>query len=439
MGHRVPVPGVHDVEVEAHRAVVDPFGDVVADVGQRPEAARLGLREHGVTAALPLLEGVRVVGGVALAHGEHRLVEAGERPVAQLRDDPGGRVLHGALRGRLLLGLPDLGRHDGGHVVLAERLVGVVEYDLALARVPDHAGLQVVAHGALRHASPELVHVHVAAQPGALPHVQRRLEVGLLAEREHADEQVDLRGLPGDRVHQPPADRRAGPVDLARHARLVLDALGQVVRRGVVAVALAEPGVAHGDHVPARALRLVLVVQQAQVDADLRHLGVHVGPVGLLEGALVHVAVGVEQLVDLLVPHALHPVPGDAAIVCDVEHLADAAHGHVPGPGDRPPRHALVAELHYELRPYLPCHVVSPSVNRLHGKPILRAEERRYGNGGTGDTEGAKRLDGKRYGKRETDATQSAQYSRISPDALEQYHAPSLINQPELIEPDSEK
>ena len=209
----------------------------------------------------------------------------------------------------------------------------------------------------------------------------------------------------------PPADRRAGPVDLAGHAGLVLDALGQVVRHGVVPVALAEPGVAHGDHVLARALRLVLVVQQVQVDADLRHLGVHVGPVGLLEDALARVAVGVEQLVDPLVPHTLHLVPGDAAIVRNVEHLADAAHGHVPGLGDRPPRHALVAELHYELRPYLPCHVVSPSVDRLHGKPILRAEEGRYGNGGTGDTEGAKRLDGKRYGKRETGATQSAQYS----------------------------
>lgn len=97
--------------------------------------------------------------------------------------------------------------------------------------------------------------------------------------------------------------------------------------------------------------------------------------------------------------------------VCDIEHLADAAHGYAPGLGDRPPRHALVAELHYDLRLYLPCHVISPSVNRLHGKPILRAEEGRYGNGRTGDTKGAKRLDGKRYGKYETGATQSAQYS----------------------------
>lgn len=152
-------------------------------------------------------------------------------------------------------------------------------------------------------------------------------------------------------------------------------------------------------------------MQQAQVEADLRHLGVRVGPVGLLEDALAHVAVGVEQLVDPLVPNALHLVPGDAAIARDVERLADAAHGHVPGLGDRSPRHALVTELHYELRPYLPCHVVSPSVNRLHCKPILRTEERRYGNGRTGDAEGAKRLDGKRYGKRETDAAQSAQYS----------------------------
>lgn len=374
------------MEVEVDRAVVHPFGDVVSDVGQRPELPGLDLPEDGLAAALALLEGVRVVCGVALAHSQRHLAEAGEGTVAQLGDHPGRRVLDRALGGRLLLGLPDLRGHDGGHVVLAEGLVGVVEHDLALARVPHHAGLEVVADRAARHASPELVHVDVAAQPGPLPHVQRRLEVRVLAERQDAHEQVDLGDLARRRVDDAPADRRARPVDLARHPGLVLDALRQVVGHGVVAVALAEPGVAHRDLVLTGAPGLVLVVQQAQVHADLRQLRVDVGPVGLLEHALVRVPVGVEQAVDLLVAHPPHLLPCDPALVGDVEHLADASHGHMPGLRDRPPRHALVAELHYELRLDLPRHVgfLLPLVGCM-ARPILR-------KGSAGDTDGAKRV-----------------------------------------------
>lgn len=65
---------------------------------------------------------------------------------------PCRRILHGALRRRLLLRLAHLRGHDGGHVVLAERLVGVVQDDLAFARVLDDGGLAVVAHGSLGHA-----------------------------------------------------------------------------------------------------------------------------------------------------------------------------------------------------------------------------------------------------------------------------------------------
>lgn len=387
----VAVPGVDDVEVEVDRAVVHPLGDVVADVGQRPELPGLGLPEDGVAAALPLLEGMRVVGGVAPPHRQHHLVEAGEGPVAQLGDHPGRRVPHGPLRRRLLPRLPDLGRHDRRHVVLAEGLVRVVEHDLALPGVLHHARLEVVAHGPLRDAAPELVHVHVAAQPGPLPHVQRGLEVRPLAEGQHADEQVDLGCLAGGRVDDAAPHRRPAPVDLARDPRLVLYALGQAVGGHVVAVPLAEPRVAHRHRTGPGAPVPVLVVQEPQVHAHLRHLGVHVRPVRLLEQALARVAVGVEQLVDLLLAHAPHLVPRDAALVGDVEHLADAAHGHVPGPGDRPPRHALVAELHDELRPYLPCHVLSPSVSRLHGRPILRKGRPAIRMHETGDTDAAER------------------------------------------------
>lgn len=75
----------------------------------------------------------------------------------KLGDHPGGRVSDRALGRRLLLGLAHLGGHYRRHVVLAERLVGVVEHDLSLSGVPHDAGLEVVADGALGHHSPVLV------------------------------------------------------------------------------------------------------------------------------------------------------------------------------------------------------------------------------------------------------------------------------------------
>lgn len=113
---------------------------------------------------------MRVAGLEALSHGALDLAEVGEDALAQRGYDPRRHVAHSALDGCLLLQLSDLVWHDGGHAVLAERLVGLVERDLAFARMLDDAGFEVVAHGACGHAAPERVHVHVTAQPGAPLH-----------------------------------------------------------------------------------------------------------------------------------------------------------------------------------------------------------------------------------------------------------------------------
>ena len=84
----------------------------------------------------------------------------------------------------------------------------------------------------------------------------------------------------------------------------------------------------------AGALDFVLVVQQSQVDPDLGHFRMDVRPVELLEHALAHVPFRVEQAVDLLFAQVLDLDPRDSPLVCDVEHLEDAAHGHMPGLGD---------------------------------------------------------------------------------------------------------
>ncbi|WP_371298172.1 hypothetical protein [Paraeggerthella sp.] len=221
--------------------------------------------------------------------------------------------------------------------MLAERLVGVVQDDLAFARVLDDGGLAVVAHGSLGHASEEPVHVHVAPQPGAFLHAGRRFEICLPAERQNAHKRVYLRYFAGRRVDQAPADRRPGPVHFAGDPGLVFDALCETVGDDVVTVPLAEPRVVHGDAATVPAFGLVLVVQQAQVDADSRHLLVDAVPVRFGERASMPVLVGVEQAVDLVFRHVLDPIPRYAALGGDVEHLADRAHRHMPRRRYRPP------------------------------------------------------------------------------------------------------
>jgi hypothetical protein len=185
---------------------------------------------------------------------------------------------------------------------------------------------EVVADGPLGNSAPELVHVDVAAQPGSLLHVQGRLEVGLLAERQHADEQVDLRDLASRGVDQPLADGRSRPVDLAGLPGLALDSLGEVAGCRPVAVLAAELGVAHGDRALATAAFLVLVVEQSKVDPDLRHLLVNVPPVGLLEHALAHVPVGIEEPIDVVVWKFPDVSPRDATLRRDVKYFADGLH-----------------------------------------------------------------------------------------------------------------
>lgn len=104
----------------------------------------------------------------------------------------------------------------------------------------------------------------------------------------------------------------------------------------------------------------MLVVEGAQVDADLRHLLVHAFPVGFLERALANVLARAEEPVHLVVRHVPDLVPDYLAIGRDAEGLAHRLHRHVPRRRYRPSRHPLLAELHYELRPCLSRHGSNP-------------------------------------------------------------------------------
>lgn len=260
-----------------------------------------------------------------------------------------------------------------------------------LAGVLHGAGLGLVACRALGHAAPVLVHVHVALGPRPLLHVERRLEVGHLAGRQRAHGQADLRDLAGSGARRALPQRGARPADPARPPSLVLDALGEIFRRRPGSAIAAEPRVAHRGLALAPAPLSALAVQEAKAHADPGHLLVRVAPVRVFEDALADAPVGVGQPVGLPVGQGLDVRPADAALFRDAERLAGGFHRHAPGLGCRPPRHALLAQLHDGLRPHLSRHasLLSRSVawrfNAAGGAG-------RCGSRGTGGSDDARRL-----------------------------------------------
>ena len=126
---------------------------------------------------------MRVAGLEALSHGALDLAEVGEDALAQRGYDPRRHVAHSALDGCLLLQLSDLVWHDGGHAVLAERLVGLVERDLAFARMLDDAGFEVVALQNASDTTEMLAGIDVRRCPTFLIHGEKCLHVSISAVR----------------------------------------------------------------------------------------------------------------------------------------------------------------------------------------------------------------------------------------------------------------
>lgn len=151
-----------------------------------------------------------------------------------------------------------------------------------IARLRRAAITQVAASRAVRSSTPVLVHAGVAAQIGLLLHVEGRLDVRLLAERQHIDERVCLGGFARDGIDQALAQRRPRPVDLVKTAHFVLDALNRIIGDGPLPVVSAELGVAAQRLAAAPACAFVFVVQKPQVDADACRLLVDVVPPGSL-------------------------------------------------------------------------------------------------------------------------------------------------------------
>jgi len=78
--------------------------------------------------------------------------------------------------------------------------IGVVQHDLALARVLDHSGLEIVRHDPGGRTAPPFEHRHMAFKPGVLTHIQGGFDERVSRERETRDEEVDLAGVTGNRV-----------------------------------------------------------------------------------------------------------------------------------------------------------------------------------------------------------------------------------------------
>lgn len=364
-GVEVALPA--DMAVELHLAPVHPPADLIGNRRKGPEQGLLLLDEALQAAAVALLERRRVVRREPLGDRGPEVAHAGEGDVAQPGDDLGRDVAHRALGARLVFRGPDPGSHDGGRVVGRQRLVGLVEDDLALLGVPGDAGLEVVGDYHWYRTAEELEHPHMAAKPRVLGHVQGGLHIGVPAEREGGDEEVHLRDLAGHGVH----DRHRGPrpVDLADPGGLVADPAGDLLGHGEGPVALAEPVVAHGHLAVLRADVTVLQVEQLQRDAHLRQLPVDVFPVGLLEHADVVVAVREEQPVDLVVRHVGDVGVGDAQLRGRLQNLPLALLRDPVGLVDLVGRDPGLAKLEGQLRTYLVRHVLFLSSRCLAWRP----------------------------------------------------------------------
>lgn len=333
VAHRVEVSPVGDMAVGLHLTAVDPLADLVGDPRQRPQQRPLDLLEALGPRALPLGERP----GVVLAHlrGDSRPQgpHVREDLAPQGGDHVGGGAPHLVLGTGLVAGPADARRDDGGTVVRGHLLVGGVERDLALPRVRPDAGLQVVGHDHGRGAAEELEGVHVAAQPGILPHVERRLDVAVPAEGEARHEQVDLGHLAGHGVHE--RHRGPRPVDLHVSPGLVPHAADDVAPDGELAVALAEAVVGHRGLARGRGRLGVLGVQELERHARPRELPVHAVPVGVGVDGPRRGLIREQPPVDLGVRHSLGVVPCQARVLRRVEHLPDAVLGHVRRAGDR--------------------------------------------------------------------------------------------------------
>ena len=186
----------------------------------------------------------------------------------------------------------------------------IVEHDLAVAGMRDDACFEVVADAPRRDPAEELEGVHVASEPGVLPHVQRALD-----------------GLPG----------------------LVLEVIGDVAGRDQGGVAPAERAVAQARLARGPGLVDVPPPEEPLVNADALELAVNARVVDLGHGVPRPGLLGKEEVVDLGLVHRPHVVPGETRGPRGLPDLLDAGARDAPRPRYLPCRHSHAKQLHHKL------------------------------------------------------------------------------------------
>ena len=186
----------------------------------------------------------------------------------------------------------------------------IVEHDLAVAGMRDDACFEVVADAPRRDPAEELEGVHVASEPGVLPHVQRALD-----------------GLPG----------------------LVLEVVGDVAGRDPGGVAPAERAVAQARLARGPGLVDVPPPEEPLVNADALELAVNARVVDLGHGVPRPGLLGKEEVVDLGLVHRPHVVPGETRGPRGLPDLLDAGARDAPRPRYLPCRHSHAKQLQHKL------------------------------------------------------------------------------------------
>ena len=332
----IPVARIRDVAVGLHPAAVYPVRHLVRHQRQRDQQRFLLRFEHRRPGPVALLERTGIVFRQPGAYRGPQFVKRSELVVAHRADQRHRDVPHGVLRGRLVLRLPHPSGQYSGRIVLGHAPVRVVQHDLALTWMLDHAGLQVVAHQARRGSAEPFVHRHMGPQPRILPHIQGGFHERVPTERQYRHEQVHGRRITGDRIDD--AHGLAGPVDLDGAAGLMFHPACHAESRHVRGVQLAEPVITHMGPTRLPAFVHILAVQNPQRHADTGQLPVDLAPVGLLIHALTFPAPGEQQRVYLVVRPVSDVIPADAGGLRCVQHVGHAPARHALGPCDRASR-----------------------------------------------------------------------------------------------------
>jgi len=180
-----------NMEVNIDRPVIESFCHFIGDIGKFMQILSLFFLKDLVPAAFTLLERRPVELCKWFRNSFFQVFKSVEILVSEFRDYRCGDFAYRTFHRSLLFRLFHHGRHDGGHIVLSQGFVIVIQDNIAFLWMVDHASLQIIANSTDRYPLKKLVYMDVAFQPAILLHIETGFHVGILAEGKRCNKKID--------------------------------------------------------------------------------------------------------------------------------------------------------------------------------------------------------------------------------------------------------